>query len=155
MPTLVLARHAKAEPASRDDHARRLTPGGRAQAVALGDWLRAQGVAPDRVLVSTAARARETWESAGTGGEVVVAGEVYEASADYLRALVGSTGDDVGTLVVVGHNPALERLAWELDDGPEAREITDRGLPPAGVVVVQLDAWDAPYGRLVVSRTSP
>lgn len=152
MPVLVLVRHAEAEPPAGDDHARELTARGRAQAVALGDWLRERGVAPERVVVSTAARARQTWEAAGAGGEVVVTGEVYEAGAADLRALVAGTADDVGTLLLVGHNPAMERFAWELDDSSSARELTDRGMPIAGVAVFALDTWTAAVGRLAGFR---
>lgn len=152
MPTLVLVRHAKAEPHAADDHARRLVARGRSQSAELGDWMREQGLAPDRVVVSTAARARETWEATGVGGEVVASDDAYDASAEDLRALVAATDVAVGTLVLVGHNPGMERLAWELDDSAAARDLTNRGMPTAGAVVVALDSWDAPSGTVRAVR---
>jgi phosphohistidine phosphatase len=152
VPTLILVRHAKAEPHAGDDHARRLVERGRVQAVELGAWLRAQGVAPDRVVVSTAARARETWEGTGLGGPVELADDAYDATTEDLRAIVAGTDVSVRTLVLVGHNPGMERLAWELDDSQVARDLTNRGMSTAGAVVVELDAWDAPCGTVRAVR---
>jgi phosphohistidine phosphatase len=156
VPTLVLIRHSKAEPQRIDDHSRRLTERGRDDAERVRRWLTEQGVEPDRVVVSTAARTRETWELAAVGS---VAPEhddrLYEASVRDLREVVEETSADVGTLVLVGHNPSVEQLAWELDDSDDARALSDRGLPPAGVAVLSLDTWDASSGRLVAFEQQP
>jgi len=149
MPTLVLLRHAKAEPSRPDDHARRLAPRGREQCEEVRRWLTAQGLLPDRVVVSSSARTVETWELAGVGTAVPeVDGRVYEASVEDLRAVVAETDPSVGTLVLVGHNPSIERFAWELDDSPEARERSDRGMGTAGIAVLSLDDWSVGSGRL-------
>jgi phosphohistidine phosphatase len=153
MPTLVLLRHAHTEPQSTDDHGRRLTERGRNDAAEVRRWLQAQGIRPHRVVVSTAARARETWELASVGDvEPEHDARVYEASVAGLRHVVAETPADVGTLVLVGHNPSVERLAWELDDGPAARERTDRGLRTSGIAVFELDGWGAAHGTLVAFR---
>lgn len=153
MPTLVLLRHAKTEPQRTDDHSRRLTDRGRADATEVRRWLESQGIRPDRVVVSTAARARQTWELASVGDVAPEHDErVYAASADDLRALVGETAPEVATLVVVGHNPAVERLAWELDDSASARERTDAGMQACGAAVFELPSWDAGFGTLVAFR---
>jgi phosphohistidine phosphatase len=157
MPTLVLLRHAKTEPQRyddpSDDHGRRLTPQGRADAQQVRRWLRDEGLVPDRVVVSTATRARETWELASVGAvEPELDGRVYEGSPEGLREVVAESGPQVQTLVVVGHNPSIERLAWELDDSESARERTDRGMRPGGVAVLALESWDAEGGELVAFR---
>jgi phosphohistidine phosphatase len=74
---------------------------------------------------------------------------LYEASVEDLRGVVAETDPSVGTLVLVGHNPAFERFAWELDDSPSARERTDRGMRTAGVAVFSLPSWTAGSGGLV------
>lgn len=153
MPTLVLVRHAKAQPLAADDRSRRLVEAGRAQCGELRAWLDEQGLVPDRVLVSVALRAQETWELARVGrGEVVVVEELYQAGPDEVRGLVAATPSEVGVLAVVGHNPALEDLAWQLDDGEAAREVADRGLGTAGARAFALRAWDADEGRLTAWR---
>lgn len=149
MPTLVLLRHAKAEPHRSDDHSRVLAARGRADAAAVRPWLVANGLVPDRVVVSDAARARETWDLARPGGpDPLYDGRVYEASTADLREVIGETPDGVAVLVVVGHNPSVERLAWELDDSPGAREVTDRGLPTSALAVLEVDDWNLSGGVL-------
>ncbi|MGZ6793531.1 MAG: SixA phosphatase family protein [Mycobacteriales bacterium] len=156
MPTLVLLRHAKTEPHRADDISRVLDPRGRADAAAAGAWLRGQGLVPDRVVCSPAARTRETWERAAVGGPEPVHDErVYDATAEELLEVLRETPDGVGVLVLVGHNPGVERLAWQLDDSPEARERTDRGLPTCALAVFDVAGWDlgdAVLRELVVPR---
>jgi phosphohistidine phosphatase len=150
MRTLVLLRHSKTEPARPDDHSRRLTDRGREDAAEVRRWLTEQGVVPDRVVVSTAARARETWELAGVGTAKPEYDErLYDASVDDLREVVEETGPDVATLLLVGHNPGIERFAWELDETDMARERTDRGMGTSGVAVFELSAWTDARGRLL------
>ena len=48
----------------QDDHDRALSARGRTEAVAAGVWLREHGYLPDRVLCSSARRARETLDLA-------------------------------------------------------------------------------------------
>ena len=54
MRELVLLRHAHAEPAAngQGDEDRALSPEGRAEAEAAGQWLQQHGYVPERVLVS-------------------------------------------------------------------------------------------------------
>lgn len=147
MPTLVLLRHAKAEAQRADDHGRALSERGRVDATAVRDWLTGQGLVPDRAVASTSRRTRETWELIGSC-PVVFDARVYEASAEDLREVIAETGSEVGVLVVVGHNPGIERLAWELDDSDGARAQTDRGLPTSAVAVFEVPDWELEGARL-------
>ena len=142
MPTLVLFRHAKAEAHREDDHSRQLASRGRADAVAAREWLTQQGIAPDRVVVSTAMRARQTWEC-GAVGQVppVYDGRVYEATAADLLEVLRETPAGTGTVVLVGHNPGVEHLAWELDDSDTARDRTNGGLATCGLAVFEVTGW--------------
>src|SRR3712207_9368577 len=58
---LLLIRHARAA-GGPIDRERPLTAEGVQQAAALGAWLERAGLVPDRVLVSPARRAVQTWE---------------------------------------------------------------------------------------------
>jgi phosphohistidine phosphatase len=73
---------------------------------------------PDRVLCSTARRARETWqlvgEKLGAHPQTIFEDRVYEASIVDLLDLVRQTPTDVGTLLVVGHDPATRAGTLEL-----------------------------------------
>ena len=58
--------------------------------------------------------------------------------------------------MLVGHNPGMERLAWELDDSVRAREVTDRGLSTGAVAVFSVSGWadltDARLEEVAVPR---
>lgn len=149
MPTLVLIRHSKAEAHRDDDHARQLAPRGRADAAQLREWLTEREVEPDRVVVSTALRTRETWECCSVGSVPPVFDDrLYEASVDDLRAVIAETDPLVQVLVLVGHNPGVEQLAWALDDADGARDKTNTGMRTSGAAVFHLDSWGAQEATL-------
>ena len=140
MRELILVRHAHAEPpaAGGDDHARPLSAIGRQEAAGAGDWLREHGLRPDRVLCSSAARARQTLEGMGEMGTADVREEpaIYEASPGTLAALADANRD-AGRLMLVGHNPGLEQLAALMHSGQTGDY---RGMPPGGIAVLRLPA---------------
>ncbi|WP_271208735.1 SixA phosphatase family protein, partial [Streptomyces poonensis] len=76
------------------------------------------GLVPDLALCSTALRARETWELAaaqwGTPPPVRYEPELYAATVPELLVVVRAVPEEVGTLLIVGHNPGLEELVLEL-----------------------------------------
>ena len=116
---LILLRHAKsAWPDDVPDHERPLAPRGRRDAPAAGIWLRKTDHVPDRVLCSTAVRARETWQLAeeklGAHPQTVFEDGVYGASSAELLDLARQTSADVGTLLIVGHDPAMRGLTLDL-----------------------------------------
>ena len=119
MPTLLIFRHAKSgHEDGLPDHERTLSPRGRKDAKRMGAFAREQGLVPDRVLCSTAVRARETLERFVDGaryeGPIQHLESLYLAEpAAYVRALA-DLGDSAETVMVVGHNPGLEALLFEL-----------------------------------------
>ncbi|MGY1821937.1 SixA phosphatase family protein [Geodermatophilus sp. SYSU D00079] len=134
---LVLIRHAEAAPGPVDPE-RPLTARGEQRAAAIGAWLDRAGLVPDRVLVSPARRAVQTWARAGgvltSAPQPTVDGRVHDNTVEALLAAVRDTPEDVGTLVVVGHNPAVGELATVLDD----RRDVGPGFPAGGVAVFDL-----------------
>lgn len=116
---LVVLRHAKsAWPAGVPDHERPLAPRGRRDAPAVGQALARADRLPDLAVCSTAVRARLTWELAsaqwGTPPPVRYDERVYAADVPELLDVVRETPGQVGTLLLVGHNPGLEELVLEL-----------------------------------------
>jgi phosphohistidine phosphatase len=111
---LVLFRHAKSAWPDVADHDRPLARRGIRDAPVMGRWLREAGYVPDQVLCSTARRARQTWQLAQPGLSaaplVTFDRRVYEAAAADLLALIRQTPAAVGTLLLIGHNPALQDL---------------------------------------------
>lgn len=112
---LVLLRHAKSDrPGGVADHDRPLAERGRREAPLAGRWLRDNVPEIDRVLCSTAARARETWRLASaelaSPPETRYLDRLYAASGDGLLTAVRELTDETGTVLLVGHNPGLEEL---------------------------------------------
>lgn len=144
--TLVLLRHAKAEPPDNyaDDFDRPLSRRGRGDAEAAGRWLVSAGLVPDLVLCSAAVRTRETWLSVSKAvGSVPVTFEqsLYLSNAVEALELIQETDATVGTLLVIGHNPTMSVLSALLDrDG----SISGDGLHTSGLAVHRFnDVWGA------------
>ncbi|WP_026124546.1 SixA phosphatase family protein [Nocardiopsis baichengensis] len=139
--TLVIVRHAKAENGDGDDHARRLTGKGRAQAQAAGRLLAESGIVPDQVICSTAARTRETLELAleQMPGRPSVDYEdaAYGADDHTLFDLLNLVPKDVGTVMLVGHNPAVAQMASSFVDTQVHGGYV--AFPPASVAVVGME----------------
>ncbi len=137
--TLIVLRHAKAVPGlGVADIDRTLNDRGRRDAVAAGEWLRANDLVPDLVLCSTAARTRETLALLDVGGEVSYESGIYDNDPDGLLALVNQTPDDVRRLLLVGHNPSVHQLVHDLTgEAPNT-------FPTCAIAVIGLpDGWAA------------
>ena len=149
MKRLFLLRHAKSErdsPSGRDFD-RSLNDRGRADSRRMGQEIRDLDLRFDLVLASPARRVVETVEAVG-GLSPLFDERIYDASTRQLLDIVQSTDDEVGSLMMVGHNPGFERLAARLTD-----EAVD-DVPTAALVEIELpiDHWrdvDEGKGRLV------
>lgn len=144
---MVLLRHAKSEEGPIDIE-RGLNPRGLRDREAVGRWLHDKGIAPDRVVVSPARRARLTWEGAALhvdAPEAVIDDRIYDNDDDILLELIRETPEEVQTLALVGHNPSFGELAYDLDDGQgdaEARQDLLTGFPTSACAVYEFDgAW--------------
>ena len=161
MRRLMLFRHAKAErslPGGRD-HDRALATRGRDDAPKLGAYMARHALVPDAVLVSSAARTRETWERAASAFARVppatIEDRLYDAGPNAILQVVQKTEPRIGTLLVVGHNPGLHELALMLVAKGEraARRELEGGFPTGALAVIAftLDDWSdlsADSGRL-------
>ncbi|MEV4480007.1 SixA phosphatase family protein [Micromonospora coxensis] len=141
--TLVLLRHAKAEPPDTGpDVDRRLTARGHADAAAAGAWLARHGLLPDVVLCSAARRTRQTWHDvalgmtgsppeggpAGTSPVVRFEAAAYEAHPSDLLDLLRTVDPAAGTMLLVAHNPGISLLSALLDPqraDPDGLRTTD------------------------------
>lgn len=113
--TLIVLRHAKSDwSGGGADRQRPLAKRGSRQAPDAGRWLAANAGRIDLAVVSPAERARATWELASAELAVPpptrIDDRVYAASAAGLLEVVRELPDDLGTVVLIGHNPGLEDL---------------------------------------------
>src|SRR3954453_7412714 len=98
MRRLLLLRHAKAgrlQPGGRD-HDRVLAERGRAEAKKLGLYLARHAFVPDRAVVSTAARTRETWALLATAFAKApptrFEERIYDATLQAILEMIKDTG---------------------------------------------------------------
>ena len=148
MKTLTLLRHAKSgwDDPSLSDFARPLNARGREAARAMGRELRALGLAWDRVLASPAARVTETIDGLreSYGPIAPVYDEtIYLASLEALLDIVRATDDGCATLLVVGHNPGMERLALLLSRGGPLHDEVALKYPTGALaeIAFAIDHW--------------
>jgi len=116
---------------------RPLSATGLAEAERAGRWLREHALIPDRALASPARRARETLETVLEHVGYVdqrLDMSVYAASAGELIALMDAHLD-AERVLLVGHNPGIERLAALLHSGQSSDY---RGMPPCALAVLAL-----------------
>ena len=143
MPRLLLLRHGKsAWPDGVDDLERPLAKRGREAARRMGRYLADEQLVPDLALVSPARRTQETWTLAkGSLGDVPMRSEprIYEAPPDRLLIVVKGVEPEVGTLLMVGHNPGFEELL-RLLLRPEDRYGAMKKYPTAGLAVIDVSA---------------
>lgn len=148
MKLLGLFRHAKsdwADPRARDFD-RPLNKRGRAGAAIMGRHIRDHGVAWDHVISSPAVRCTETVEIAAeaAGRPLAVNWDrrIYLASSATLADLLREQDDAFNATLMVGHNPGLEDLIFDLvpDDGSSPlRDVVEVKLPTAAYAVLELD----------------
>lgn len=152
MRRLILMRHAKTEPRAPrgTDFDRHLTERGRADAALIGRLLAQASMAPDLAIVSTAARARETWDVVATAFPKTLVRfrpDLYDATPQELEAEVRLAAPESRALMVVGHQPSLHELALELaSDGASPAADVERlaaAYPTAAAVVFAIDASGA------------
>ncbi|MHC5114601.1 MAG: SixA phosphatase family protein [Planctomycetota bacterium] len=154
MKTLLILRHAKSswKDPHLADHDRPLNKRGRRDAPRMGRLLEEEGLVPNVVLCSTAARARATIELAldacAYGGEVVYDDTLYHAEPEEVLAALANVPDHAERVLVVGHNPGHEALLVELTGVFEV-------MPTAALAQIELpiERWtdldDAVRARLV------
>lgn len=149
MPTLIVLRHAKAVAGfGTADIDRVLNDRGRRDAAAAGEWLRANGLVPDRVLCSPAARTRETLDLLAVDAPADHEPVIYANDPDELLGLVAEAPEDAGTLLLVGHNPSVHQFVHDLTGESPAT------FPTCALAVIDLPgAWSEVRRGLGTLRT--
>ncbi len=137
--TLYLLRHAKAVPwGYSDDFNRELAPRGQKHMARLAGWLEANLAPPELELCSSSARTRETlapllerWPVAEN--RISYTDAVYHASAGMLHSLAEEAFESVDSLLMVGHNPGFESMAFHFMNPAETRAIYKMATGTLGV----------------------
>ena len=121
MKTLLVLRHAKSswKDQSLDDHKRPLNTRGKKAAPRMGKLLRDEALVPDRIISSTAVRAKTTAErvakSSEFRGKILLDDRLYLAGPSAIVGVLNEIEDEsVSRVMIVGHNPGQEKLVREL-----------------------------------------
>lgn len=118
MKTLLLARHAKSDwdTVGLSDHDRPLNARGRRDAPAMARRLRDEGMSLQRIVSSTAIRARGTAEAYAAAFGLAAHEEpaLYAASARAILGIAATLPDDLEVAMLVGHNPGMADAVAEL-----------------------------------------
>jgi phosphohistidine phosphatase len=145
---LGLYRHAKSNwnDARARDFDRPLSERGRRGAAIMARHIRDYGVKWNRIIASPAVRVAETIE---IGGETSPASfkvnwdrRIYLASSATLLDLLREVDDEPEAVLMVGHNPGLEDLIFDLvpdDGGSPLRDMVEEKFPTAAFAVLELD----------------
>jgi phosphohistidine phosphatase len=146
MKRVYLLRHAKSswKDSSLPDRDRPLAGRGRRAAKAMAGHLEEEGIRPDLVLCSPARRTRETLEliegALGDGPEAKVDEALYGAGEPELLAHLKTLPEEVGSVMLIGHNPGIEELALALaGDGEELARMSKK-YPTAALATIDLPA---------------
>lgn len=151
MKILGIFRHAKSDwnDARLRDFDRPLNARGRKGAAVMGRHIREHAVGWSRVLASPAVRVTQTidlaGEAAGETPPVTWDRRIYLANSATLIDVLREQEDDPRSIILVGHNPGLEDLIFDLvpDDGTSPlRDLVEDKFPTAAYAVIELEIDD-------------
>jgi phosphohistidine phosphatase len=113
--SLYIMRHAEAESPlfNQKDFFRKLNLNGIKQLHLLNDSLKNNCLELDFVFVSNAIRTKETFQIIQHSiryKEVIFKDDLYIASQDNLMQLLTHLNDEIGNVLIIGHNPSVSHL---------------------------------------------
>lgn len=120
MKQLYLVRHAKSawDTQAPNDFSRPLSKRGLKDAKRMGKKLAELGWNPLLILCSPAQRTRQTcdllYQYARFEGDIEWKDELYAASTSALVKLLAHTPESTSSVMIIGHNPAIEWLLLDL-----------------------------------------
>lgn len=145
MKQLIILRHAKSswDDSGIADFDRPLNARGNTDAPKLGGYMRQHSIVPQKVLVSSALRARQTIKllaenhPALTKDLIEVENRLYGAGLVSLLYVIGEQPDDIDILMLAAHNPGLHQLINHLSKKRISK------LPTCGLAIcaLQNDTW--------------
>lgn len=120
MKRLFLFRHGKSnwDAEYGADHDRPLAKRGQKAASLMGRYLATLDQVPDRIICSSAVRARETVQLAATAGKwscpITITEQLYDASPEQVLILIRRCRDSLNSILLAGHEPTWSLLAGRL-----------------------------------------
>ena len=138
-------RHAKSDwqVDAGSDFQRPLNKRGIHDAPIMGRWLVGQGLMPEKIVSSPALRARQTIlavakELGFAGDRIIWNEEIYEASMHDLLNVIKQEAPGCNRLMLVGHNPALDALAFYLSKMTQNYMESGKLITTAAIAVFEI-----------------
>lgn len=153
MQELTILRHARAVPwrPEAEDFPRALSEAGRAHAFRLARWLCDRDEPPGEILCSPALRTRETLapllaERPELESRTHFVPQLYGASTRTLTRLLDGAFAGSDRILIVGHNPGLELLAFDVLSPTDQAKL--KHLSTGTLLVIGFaSGWPADAGR--------
>jgi len=150
--TLWLLRHAKSswDRPGLEDRERPLSRRGARAAALLRGFIETESIQPGLVLCSSALRTRETLAgilpALGPALDIRVEGSIYTFGGEALLERIRAIPAGVGSVMVIGHNPAMQELALSL--ASQGERLSDLGEKLPTAALAQIDLPDVPWSEL-------
>lgn len=150
MRHLYLLRHAKslwANPAQRDFE-RPLSEKGLRDAVKVARFITRSKAEIELVLCSSAQRTLQTLDAIrpvlAPETEISVEDSLYVFDASGLLSRIGKVPPEIRSLLIVGHNPTIQNLAYHVTPNGPTREKISTKYPTAALTIAALEnrTWD-------------
>ncbi|MDB2414459.1 histidine phosphatase family protein [Rickettsiales bacterium] len=145
---LIILRHAQAENGS-DDHSRGLTDKGIKASRKMGEYIKEIGLKPREIICSDALRTSQTAENICKFADIDTAinksKKLYLATPGEILKEIANFGDEVDSLMIVGHNPGVHQLCAGLvgEGDPQLIQNLRSGFPTCAMAVLSLDvSWN-------------
>jgi phosphohistidine phosphatase SixA len=153
MQELIILRHARAVPwhPGVEDFPRALSEAGREHAATLARWICDHAALPDEILCSPSQRTRETLAPLlamrpDLECRTSFVPQIYGASTGTLTQLLDGAFAGSDRVLMVGHNPGFEMLAFDLLAPSERGRL--EGLPTGTLLVIGFRfGWPGDAGR--------
>jgi phosphohistidine phosphatase len=128
------------------DRDRPLAPRGRRAAERMAAEMEHAGLLPDRILCSPSRRTRETLapflQVLAEKVPVTILEELYDSGPDQYRATIAANAGNALSLLVIGHNPAIQALAATSIGAARKTDAAQLAakFPTGALAVIEFDA---------------
>jgi len=117
MKRLYLLRHAESNhPQGVSDHDRPLNENGKRMCKNMNSYILENKIIPDVVLCSDALRTMSTAKAvfAGVNINITANKKLYNSTVGEILKEIAKVNDNIFSVMVIGHNPAIQQLAFML-----------------------------------------
>jgi len=146
---LMLMRHAKSDWHSHmSDIDRPLNERGEQDAVRMGEYLSEHELLPDRMIISSARRTKQTAELllqniSLPDSNIIIDRQLYLADTGTMSEIIELYASDAERLMILAHNPGMDYMVSYLASSPPLLSDSDKLMTTCALAHLQLDSLAA------------